>query len=298
MPPLVGEPPSSFVSGATPSRSLAAVVLDHVQFSYGSQVVLEDISARILPGSIVGIVGPSGCGKSTLLGVVSGLLRPDRGTVELNLDSGRHPLSMVFQRDTLLPWLTVAENVQLFTRFRKHGRRQTIPRLSNRRLSTLRKSEQFDARLDELLAIVGLTGSEAKYPYQLSGGMRRRLAFLVAVAADPELLLLDEPFSSVDEPTRIGIHQDVFRTTKLMKMTTILVTHDLAEAVSLCDRIFILRMTPSVVVHTHEIAFGDDRRMLELRETPEFLAAYARVWHDLSQEIAKGQENEAEEVAE
>jgi NitT/TauT family transport system ATP-binding protein len=281
-------PASGVLSAGEPSHEQAAVELADVRFSYGENVVLEGITATIPAGSIVGVVGPSGCGKSTLLALIAGLLDPGSGTVERNLHAGRHPLSMVFQRDTLLPWLTAAENVRLFARFRQHGLRRRIPLVTRRARNPGRSSKQVDARVQELLAQVGLAGQGEKYPYQLSGGMRRRLAFLVAVAAEPELLLLDEPFSSVDEPTRLGIHQDVFNIARHMRMTTILVTHDLAEAISLCDRVFILRKTPSVIVHTHEIPFGEERTMLQIRETPEFLQAYARLWHDLSEQIARG----------
>ena len=189
---------------------------------------------------------------------------------------------MVFQRDTLLPWLTVADNVRLFTRFRRHGLTRTIPFVGRRP-----RASEIDARVDELLRLAGLTESRDRYPNQLSGGMRRRLAFLVAVAVGPDLLLLDEPFSSVDEPTRVGIHQDVYRITRLMGMTTILVTHDLAEAITLCDQILILTKTPAVIANTHTISFGGERQMLAIRETPEYLDYYGHLWHDLSEQIAR-----------
>jgi ABC-type nitrate/sulfonate/bicarbonate transport system ATPase subunit len=261
----------------------AAVRLGDVRFEYPRLTVLDGISIDIPTGSIVGVVGPSGCGKSTLLSIISGLLDPTSGSVERNLGSDRHPLSMVFQKDTLLPWLTAAENVRMFSRFKEHGVKS---RRFSRRKPGPRTSKEVDERVDELLHLAHLSDSASLYPYQLSGGMRRRLAFLAAVAPDPQLLLLDEPFSSVDEPTRVGIHQDVFRIARMMKMTTILVTHDLAEAISLCDRVFILSKKPAIVAHTHVIPFGEDRMMLDIRATPEYLELYGRLWHDLSEEIA------------
>jgi ABC-type nitrate/sulfonate/bicarbonate transport system ATPase subunit len=118
--------------------------------------------------------------------------------------------------------------------------------------------------------------------------MRRRVAFLAAVAPDPAILCLDEPFSSVDEPTRIGIHQDVFRITRMMGTTTLLVTHDLAEAITLCDRVVILSNRPARISRVYDMPFGDDREMLAIRETNEFLQMYRQLWHDLSAQIAAG----------
>jgi ABC-type nitrate/sulfonate/bicarbonate transport system ATPase subunit len=145
---------------------------------------------------------------------------------------------------------------------------------------------QLDERVQELLAVGGLSDYADAYPYQLSGGMRRRVAFLAAVAPDPQILLLDEPFSSVDEPTRIGIHQDAYRITRMMEMTTVLVTHDLAEAITLCDRVVILSRRPSAVSKEYVIPFGESRQMLKIRETDEYLALYKSLWHDLGAQIA------------
>jgi ABC-type nitrate/sulfonate/bicarbonate transport system ATPase subunit len=262
--------------------------LQHIGFSYHDTGVrvLDDVSLKLERGETVGIVGPSGCGKSTLLALVAGLLQPTAGTVRLGpAEAGRHPLSMVFQQDTVLPWLPVGEHVLLFTKFRKHQLRRGI----TARLPLLRryrKRDELDAWADDLLGLAHLSDWGNAYPYQLSGGMRRRLAFLTAVAPRPQVLLLDEPFSSVDEPTRIGIHQDVFRITRMLNMTTVLVTHDLAEAITLCDRVVILSQRPATVAGIFEVPFGTQRAMLELRETPEFLDLYGRLWHDLAEQIA------------
>jgi ABC-type nitrate/sulfonate/bicarbonate transport system ATPase subunit len=276
----------------------AVVALHEVAFSYpdGTQAI-DGISLSVGLGRIVGIVGPSGCGKSTLLSLIAGLAVPTRGDVDLSLpDPSRHPLSMVFQKNTVLPWLTVAENVNFYARFRSNGGHTRL-RNSVRGLWGLARRERhphpgqrLDERAAELLAMIGLADKGDVYPYQLSGGMRRRLAFLTAVAADPQILLLDEPFSSVDEPTRIGIHQDVFRIARTMGMTTLLVTHDLAEAITLCDTVLILSNRPAQIVRRQETGFGEDRQMLELRETPKFLDLYAGLWHELTTQIQRGEE--------
>jgi NitT/TauT family transport system ATP-binding protein len=259
--------------------------LRDLRFSYAGGIdVLDGVSLSIPTGGIVGIVGPSGCGKSTLLSLVAGLSTPTSGTIaRQRVDPKRHPLSMVFQKDTVLPWLSVADNVRLFARFKRHGGRSAMDRLRRRS-----GDQELDDRVAELLTIGGLSDRADAYPYQLSGGMRRRLAFLTAVAADPEVLLLDEPFSSVDEPTRVGIHQDVFRIARMMNMSAMLVTHDLAEAITLCDRVVILSNRPARVATSYEIPFGEERQMLELRETKQYLELYGHLWHDLSQQIAAG----------
>jgi NitT/TauT family transport system ATP-binding protein len=270
------------------------VELRDVCFAYPQGLeVLGGISLPIAAGSIVGVVGPSGCGKSTLLSLIAGLSEPTSGRVERKrlAESSRHPISMVFQKDTLLPWLTAAENVRFFARFRKHHAKRRFGRDRD-------ASRDLDQRAGELLRMAHLDDQSHDYPYQLSGGMRRRLAFLAAVAASPQVLLLDEPFSSVDEPTRIGIHQDVFRIARMLGITTVLVTHDLAEAISLCDEVVILTKKPARIAQVKRIPFGDDRQMLELREKPEFLELYGELWHELrAQIVARPQEGVVESVS-
>jgi ABC-type nitrate/sulfonate/bicarbonate transport system ATPase subunit len=245
--------------------------LRDVSFAYpNGTVAVTGITLQVPHGRRIGIVGPSGCGKSTLLALVAGLNRPTSGELEVNRQSSdRHPVSMVFQKDTLLPWLTAEQNVNIFYRFHRPADRAEVRR-----------------RSAELIRMAGLEGFESAYPYQLSGGMRRRVAFLAGVAARPEILLLDEPFSALDEPTRVAIHQDVFDIVRDLGMTVVLVTHDLAEAVSLCDEVLILSARPGTIVTRHEMPFGAERNMLELRQTPEFLDCYGTLWHELGLQIA------------
>jgi ABC-type nitrate/sulfonate/bicarbonate transport system ATPase subunit len=137
------------------------------------------------------------------------------------------------------------------------------------------------------------------YPYQLSGGMKRRLTFLSAIAPDPEVLLMDEPFSSVDEPTRVGIHRDVFNIARRAekRMSIVLVTHDLAEALALADRVIMLSGDrPSSVAGSYEVPFGDDRDVIRIREEPKFLEMYATVWHELAKQIEIGSAREGSDV--
>lgn len=252
----------------TDAQAIAVSVRD-VSYTYPAGVeALSGFSLEITQGEIVGLVGPSGCGKSTLLSLLAGFERPSKGEIrKTSFESDRHPMAMVFQKDTLLPWLNVADNVRLHYKFRKRSRGGS------------------EESTRSLISMAGLEGFEKAYPYQLSGGMRRRVAFLSAVAAKPQLLLLDEPFSSLDEPTRLGIHQVVLRIIRELGTTAVLVTHDLAEAISLCDQVFIISKRPGRVVSKQRVTFGKDRNVIGLREKPEFLALYAELWNKLSEQL-------------
>jgi NitT/TauT family transport system ATP-binding protein len=260
------------------SSKAVAIDIQGVSVAYESSVVaLDDFSLKILEGRTIGVVGPSGCGKSTLLSLLAGLQEPTRGSVEWHSsgsDSEGHDLTMMFQRDTLLPWLTVRQNVELYFSINK------------RRLRRSHSKAEITAQVDELLQLVGLQDFSKAYPYQLSGGMRRRVALLVSVAPHPKVLLLDEPFSALDEPTRVAVHQDVLRIIQQLRMTVVLVTHDLAEAASLCDEVVVLTNRPGRVFRRHVMPFGEERNVLELRQQPNFLSLYSTLWHDLSLQIA------------
>ena len=256
-----------------------AIQLDQVSFRYpGTETILDRVDLAVEEGEIVGIVGPSGCGKSTLLYLIAELLAPTTGAVRTNVDATRSngsATTMVFQKETLLPWLTVLENALLYTRF--HSARG--------RLWRPKPTEEQVNHATGLLELVGLADRGDAYPYQLSGGMRRRLQFLASVAASPQILLLDEPFSSVDEPTRISIHQDAHDVVRRIGITTILVTHDLAEALTLCDRVIILSRRPASVAEEVRVGFGTKREMLTLRGSDEYLKSYGQLWNGLARQI-------------
>lgn len=243
--------------------------IQHVSYRYpGGIHAIGDLSLSLAPGEIVSIVGPSGCGKSTFLRLICGLRDPTSGIIGRNFGKGdRHGCSMVFQEDTLLPWLRVKDNVGLYYRFNR------------------KSDESAQKHIAELLGMVGLGQFANYYPYQLSGGMRRRVAMLTAVAPLPDMLLLDEPFSALDEPTRIEVHQDLHGLIRRLGISALLVTHDLAEAITLSDRVLILSRPPSVVVEEVHVPFGRDRDMANLRDDPRFLEAYGHVWHTLKAQI-------------
>jgi NitT/TauT family transport system ATP-binding protein len=271
-----GDPPAEVARLAAGSDIVARLRGVGFRYPNGTEA-LAGLDLDIRAGEVTGIVGPSGCGKSTTLALLAGLARPTAGTVEVAPPSrGGHPLAMVFQQDTLLPWLTVEENVGLHFRFRG-GRREAKEEIAG------------------LLEMIGLDGFARAYPKQLSGGMRRRAAFLAGIAPKPNVLLLDEPFSSVDEPSRVRIHQEVLGIVNRFRTTTVLVTHDLAEAITLSNRVVILSARPGRVIATHEIPFGEDRNVLGLRDSPEFLELYGRLWHELSAQIARSTDVDTDE---
>ncbi|WP_159457628.1 ABC transporter ATP-binding protein [Xaviernesmea oryzae] len=236
----------------------------------GGLKAIDGLNFDLSPGEVVSIVGPSGCGKSTLLRLISNLREPTSGHVERNFGKGgRHGCSMVFQEDTLLPWLTVEKNVGLYYRFNRSN------------------SANAKAHIRDLLEMVKLGPYAKFYPYQLSGGMRRRVAILTAIAPRPDLLLLDEPFSALDEPTRIALHSDLHMLIKELRISALLVTHDLAEAASLSDRVLILSRAPAHVVQEVQIPFGNHRDMYELRGRKDFLDLYSDLWNTLKGQIER-----------
>lgn len=267
------------VTGSRPSpeKQMLGARIDfrRVDFAYPTGLqAIRGLDLSVAPGRSIGIVGPSGCGKSTVLSLIAGLRQASAGEVAITPDNtGRHLLSMVFQKDTVLPWLTVEQNVRMHYSFKKAGRRSKADR------------KKVDEKIRELISMVHLEGFEKAYPYQLSGGMRRRVAVLTSVAAFPQVLLLDEPFSAIDEPSRVAIHQDVFNIVRELGITTVLVTHDLAEAASLCDEVYIMGPRPTFVFSRHPVPFGEERDMMSLRTQPEFLNLYGALWSDLQLQI-------------
>jgi ABC-type nitrate/sulfonate/bicarbonate transport system ATPase subunit len=197
------------------------VRFDTVSVRFGSVHVLDDVSLDVRPGEFVALVGPSGCGKTTLLNLCSGWLEPSAGAV-----TRPDHVRMVFQQDGLFPWLTVAENVRLGLRH--------IAEASGR-------GRQAAA----LLALVGLADFEGHYPHQLSGGMRQRAELARALGGGTDLLLMDEPFSSLDYLTRLKLRAELARLLREQPRTVVLVTHDIEEAAQLADRVLVLSDRPA-----------------------------------------------------
>jgi NitT/TauT family transport system ATP-binding protein len=208
--------------------------LDHVAHAFGDVAVLQSMDLSVQPGEFVAIVGPSGCGKTTILNLCSGWLSPSRGAVR------RHGRSRtVFQHDGLFPWLTVGENVRLG-------------------LQHLPEAERA-GRVARWLGLVDLSPFERHYPHQLSGGMRQRVELVRALAGETDLLLMDEPFSSLDYLTRLRLRGELARLLQEQPRTVVLVTHDIEEAAQLADRVLVLSERPARVCDEVAIAASRPR---------------------------------------
>lgn len=231
----------------------------------GSVKTLNNISIDIPTGQFLCLVGPSGCGKSSLLGLVAGLREASAGTIEVLGKVVTQPvteLGMVFQKDLLLPWRSAIDNVMLQAEVR------SLPR------------EPMQRRAKELLAMVGLIGFEDRYPHELSGGMRQRCAIVRGLVHDPSLLLMDEPFASVDALTRDQLNLDLLALWSDRRPTVIFVTHGIDEAVFLGDRVLVMSDRPGEIVEDIEINLERPRNT-DLKDAPEFRRYTKHIRHAL-----------------
>ena len=234
----------------------------------GETLALKDLDLTIRDGEFCSIVGPSGCGKSTLLGIISGLLQPTEGQVLLDGVSirGTHErVGILLQKDHLFEWRTVLQNAELGLEIRG------------------RNTAEARRRAHQLLESYGLAGFENAYPHQLSGGMRQRVALIRTLATDPDVLLLDEPFSALDYQTKLILERDVHRIIRDDKKTALLVTHDIEEAVSMSDRVIVLSGRPAQVKNVYDIALtvAAERTPMNSRDAPEFRGYCKSIWEDL-----------------
>jgi NitT/TauT family transport system ATP-binding protein len=234
----------------------------------GETLALEDLSLEVRDGEFCSIVGPSGCGKSTLLALISGLLLPTQGRIFVDGSQVRgtnERVGLLLQKDHLFDWRTVLQNAELG-------------------LEILGKSTtEARRRAHRLLESYGLGGFEKSYPYQLSGGMRQRVALIRTLATDPDILLLDEPFSALDYQTKLILERDVHRIIRAHGKTALLVTHDIEEAVSMSDRVIVLSGRPAQVKNVYEIGLTLDaeRTPMSSRDAPEFRSYCKSIWEDL-----------------
>jgi NitT/TauT family transport system ATP-binding protein len=234
--------------------------------SYGAEPVLEGADLRVDTGQFVSLVGPSGSGKSSLLRAIMGLQRPSAGTVTFDLD--RRHLGILFQDDALLPWRTALDNVALGLRIRGKPRPQA--------------REEAEAWLGRL----GLTGFGQRFPRALSGGQRKRVALAQVLALRPRLLLMDEPFAALDAIVRHRITQDLLDLVEGEKISVLLVTHDLEEALVLSDVVYLLGQGPRARIrHRYAVPIPRPRDIVKTRTIPSFAPLLERLWQDLSAEV-------------
>jgi NitT/TauT family transport system ATP-binding protein len=231
---------------------------------------LRDLSISVAPGEFCAIVGPTGCGKSTTLGLISGLERPSAGEVSVmgKPVQGIDPrIGYVFQADAVFPWRNVLRNVAAGPLFR--GRP---------------KAEAFELARD-WIARVGLTGFENYFPHQLSGGMRKRVALAQTFINEPQILLMDEPFSALDVQTRTLMEDELLNLWSASKASVVFVTHDLEEAISLADRVCVLTAGPATVKGIYKVDLPRPRKVAEIRFEPRFVTIYQEIWEDLRNEV-------------
>jgi NitT/TauT family transport system ATP-binding protein len=237
----------------------------HKTFDRGTGPVeaVRDINLAVTPGSIVSLIGPSGCGKSTLLHMIAGLYEPTSGDVLYNgqqVETVNTDVGYMTQKDTLFPWRTVQDNVAL--PFELAGKPKT--------------DRHRDAV--EILSRVGLQGFETRYPSELSGGMRKRVALARMLLYRPETFLLDEPFGALDAQLKLAMHELLLRLWREDRKTILLVTHDLVEAITLSDRVIVLTRRPSRILLDQEVDLPRPRDVLNVRFTQRFKEIYDKIW--------------------
>jgi NitT/TauT family transport system ATP-binding protein len=247
--------------------------VEHLAKSYGDTHAIGDLSFTIAEREFVCVVGPSGCGKTTLLKCMSGLLAPSSGEVRLNDRPVTRPpeeMALVFQEysRSLMPWMSVRNNVLLPLRHKK-----------------LDKAER-GRLVDEAVEAVGLTTFIDRYPWQLSGGMQQRVAIARALAYQPQILLMDEPFASVDAQTRADLEDLILEVRERFDVTIVFVTHDIDESVYLSDRIVVLTPSPTTVKEILEVELPRPRDQVETKELPEFARLRAHVYRLIKRDTA------------
>ncbi len=237
---------------------------------------VKDATLEVAGGEFVSVVGPTGCGKSTLLNVAAGLLPPSAGSVLVHgspLSGINARAGYMFQADALMPWRNALDNVVAGLQFRG------LPK------------DERETRARDWLARVGLAGFEDRYPHQLSGGMRKRVALAQMLILDPELLLMDEPFSALDVQTRQLMENELLELWSADRKSVLFITHDLEEAIALSDRVVVLSAGPATrPIGEFAIDLPRPRDVAEIRLSGRFVALHEAIWHVLRSEVLKGYE--------
>jgi NitT/TauT family transport system ATP-binding protein len=242
----------------------------------GGMLAVDRVSLCVREGEFLAVIGPSGCGKSTLFNVIGGLLDGYQGAVKVAGEAVAGPhrsIGMVFQEESTFPWRTVLENVAFPLE-----------------IEGVRKAERL-AKAKHFIALVGLNGFENRYPSELSGGMRARVAIARTLASEPQILLMDEPFASLDEQTRLLLGDKVLQIQQDLHQTTLLITHNITEAVQLSDRILVMTYRPGRVKRIVDIDLPRPRTS-EMVSSDAFGRYVAQIWSDLREEASRGMQDE------
>jgi NitT/TauT family transport system ATP-binding protein len=247
----------------------------------GVLVAVDDVSFNVTPGEFLAVIGPSGCGKSTLFNIIGGLLEGYDGRVRVGGDTVRGPhasIGMIFQEESTFPWRTVIDNVAFPLE-----------------IAGMAKAERLE-RARHFVDLVGLSGFERRYPSELSGGMRQRVSMARTLTSEPKILLMDEPFAALDEQTRLLLGDKVLQIQQDLKQTTLLITHNLTEAVQLSDRILVMTYRPGKVKRVVEIKLPRPRSS-EIVGSDDFGRYVAQIWNDLREEASKGLKDDEARMA-
>jgi NitT/TauT family transport system ATP-binding protein len=265
---------------AAPQAESAILVADSLAMRFGSAegevVALDNISFNVAPGEFLAVIGPSGCGKSTLFNIIGGLLGGYQGRITVGGEtiSGPHAsIGMVFQEESTFPWRNVVDNVAFPLEISGVPRRERIERARH------------------FISMVGLDGFERRYPSELSGGMRQRVSMARTLASEPKILLMDEPFAALDEQTRLLLGDKVLQIQQELKQTTLLITHNITEAVQLADRILVMTFRPGRVKRIVDIDLPRPRTS-EIVSSDAFGRYVAQIWSDLREEASRGMHDE------
>jgi NitT/TauT family transport system ATP-binding protein len=261
-------------------RNDAILVADDIvvrfQTPEGPITAVDNVSFGVRPGEFLSVIGPSGCGKSTLFNVIGGLLNGYDGIVSVAGEtvSGPHKsIGMVFQEESTFPWRTVTDNVAFPLE-----------------LIGMPKAKRVE-RARHFISLVGLDGFENRYPGELSGGMRQRVSLARTLASEPKILLMDEPFAALDEQTRLLLGDKVLQIQQELKQTTLLITHNITEAVQMSDRILVMTYRPGKVKRIVEINLPRPRTS-EIVGSEAFGGYVAKIWNDLREEANRGMRDE------
>jgi NitT/TauT family transport system ATP-binding protein len=255
---------------ATPAIRLDSVTKAFPTAKGGVYTAIRDVSLEIAPGEFCTVVGPTGCGKSTTLGLIAGLTSPTTGAVEVGgvqVSGLTRGLGYMFQTDASFPWKTVLANVAAGPRYAG------------------KSSREAKELAREWLTRVGLAGFEDRYPHQLSGGMRKRVALAQTMINEPGILLMDEPFSALDVQTRSLMENELLDIWASSSASVVFVTHDLEEAIALADRVIVMTAGPATVKSSYRIDLPRPRNVSEIRLSPQFTEIYETVWSDLKSEV-------------
>jgi len=269
--------PLARLEAAEPLPMRPAIRIRDLRKMFGQLIAIDGVSVDIAHGEFFMIVGPSGCGKTTLLRILAGLESVTSGAIEIETPNSQRPVnSMIFQGDSIFPWMTVWDNAAYGLKMRRAP------------ASTIKDV------VGHYLARTGLTRFAKYYPHQLSGGMRQRVSIARAFANDPEILLMDEPFSALDAQNKLLLQEELLHIWEEHKKTVVFITHSVDEAVFLGDRIMVMTAQPGKVKAFVPVPLARPRDIMELQKMPQYGELIAHIWSSLREEVHRARQQEEE----